>query len=118
MSPTLVVHYLGDDQGQGAEEYPPLSLKIGTGGYQYLAHFRPEMPGKHKVVITYDDKSWQQIFVVVENGNGYDKSQSEENLTGKDKDKPGKPESAVQNGKGKDKPRGNPPGKGRKPKKP
>ena len=117
MAPTLVVNYLGDNQGEGTEDIPPLTLKIGTGGYLYLAHFRTDIPGSYEAIVTYNNTDWVQPFEVVEHGNGNDKHNSEDKQTGKDKDKPPKPETAPQNEKEKDKPQGKPPGKGRKPKK-
>ena len=130
-APNLVVQYggeeNGDGDGSGAEpdwdEGRPLGLKRGTGGYQFIALFRPDEPGLYRAVVTYgEDGSWEQEFTVVEHGKGADKPGKEEKLTGKDKVKPGKPETSPQNNKNKDKPRGKSkdgnPGRGRGPKKP
>ena len=114
--PQLVVKFLGNDDEDGGEKYEP-SLKRGTGGYQFIALFRPEKHGEYEAVLTYEGEEWKQEFVVVEHGNGKDKSQAEDKLTGKDKDKPGKPESEPRDSKPKGKPEGKP-GKEKKPKKP
>ena len=114
--PELVVYYLGEGEDDGENPFP-LDLKRGTGGYQFLALFRPGTPGKYEAVVTYLGGEWSQAFEVVEGGGGKDKDQSEEKLTGKDKDKPGKPESKSRDEKPRGKPGGKP-GKDKEPKKP
>jgi hypothetical protein len=110
-SPELVVQFLGDDQHD--ETTYPLQLKRGSGGYQFLALFRPEMPGNYKAVVTYKGEDYVQYFEVVEKGNGKDKSQTEEKQNSKDN--PGKPEAKPNADKPKGKPEEKP---DKKPKKP
>lgn len=111
--PDLVVRYLGDGEDGEETEYP-IEMKRGTGGYQFIAHFRPEFTGSHEAVVTFEEYKWVQPFEVVEHGNGYgvDKKNSKEKLIGKEKDHPGN-SGSPQNEKSKDKPRGSKPGKGR-----
>ena len=117
--PVLVVNFLGNDDLE--LETFKLDWKKGSGGYQYLALFRPLYPGEYVAVVTYEGKDYERAFLVVEHGNGKDKQQTEEKLTGQDKDKPGKPDADPEDGKPKGKPEGKPegkPGKGKGPKKP
>ena len=113
--PVLVVNFLGNDDHE-AETFE-LDWKKGTGGYQFHANFRPLYPGNYIAVVTYERQDYDQAFVVVEHGNGKDKQLTEEKLTGKDKDKPGKPESKPRDEKPRGKPGGKP-GKDKEPKKP
>jgi len=113
--PVLIVNFLGDKDNP--PDSFPLELKRGTGGYQFHALFRPELPGSYEAVVTNEGEEFSKSFEVVEHGNGKDKSQAEDKLTGKDKDKPGKPESEPRDSKPKGKPEGKP-GKEKKPKKP
>jgi len=113
--PVLVVNFLGNDDHE-AETFE-LEWKKGSGGYQYLALFRPLYPGEYVAVVTYESQDYDQVFVVVEHGNGKDKQLTGEKLTGQDKDRPGKPEVNPQDPKPRGKPGGKP-GKDKKPKKP
>lgn len=113
--PELVVKFLGSDDLD--EQTFDLAWKKGTGGYLYLALFRPLYPGKYLAIVTYDGQDYEQPFEVVEHGKGKDKQQSEDKLTGKDKNNAGKPEVANQDNKPKGKPEDKP-GKGKGPKKP
>jgi hypothetical protein len=112
--PELVVHYLGDGENPGGDTFTP-ELKRGTGGYQFLALFRPEATGKYEAVITYEGSQWKQAFDVVGHGNSTEKPQAEGKLTGKEKEKsvkPEKPETRTEEKKPKGKPIDNP-GKGK-----
>ena len=122
--PELVVNYLGNgedgDTGENGDEPVgpfPLDLKRSTGGYQFHALFHPELPGSYEAVVTYLGGEWKQAFEVVEHGNGKDKPEKVDKLTGREKEKPGKPETKPQDGKPKGKPGGKP-GKDKEPKKP
>lgn len=97
--------------GDGEE----ITLKRGTGGYQFLGLFRPDAPGFYEAVVYYDDGEFVQAFEVIDHGN--DTAHPEGKLTGQDKVKPDKPDSSPQDKGNKDKPHGKSrddhPGKGK-----
>jgi hypothetical protein len=107
-----------------SDTYPSVEveipLHIGTGGYQYIGHFRPEAPGTYTAVVLFDELPQDAIdFEIVAagkdngkaNGKPEDKTSSKEDkVTGKPDDDPapgnkkpkGQPASKA-NGKGKGK---------------
>ena len=51
-----------EDSTEGYAQYE-LEWKKGSGGYQYLALFRPLYPGEYVAVVTYESQDYDQVFV-------------------------------------------------------
>jgi hypothetical protein len=82
MSPKLMVTGPTDLDAYDSVEVE-VPLHIGTGGYQYIGHFRPEAPGTYTAVVQIDGLPQMAIdFVVVgavkENGKANDKAEAKE----------------------------------------
>lgn len=108
LSPTLTVYFEGDD-GVGQE----LPLKIGTGGFQYRALFRPQEAGTYTAVLMLDDGAWTATIEVVEarNENANAAGKSELKAAQEEGKGTGKPDQSGDSPKGK-KPKDDPAGGG------
>jgi hypothetical protein len=61
--PILTVEFLGE---QVEDVDPELTLKIGTGGFQYLALFRPKEAGTYVVTLKVGEEEWQAEIEVID----------------------------------------------------